>query len=359
MPAKLPLLVAMALFVGVLAPASRAQTLATLTTSVPVSAGAGWVVWSVPVAGGGWGLAAWRDGRVRRLPVLRRADPFDVDVGTDARGNAVVTFTRCDSYVALEPWRDANCRGHVASLPATADGAFGEDGRMSGLGKRVANVSMWRGWIAWSRFERGHDNVAQILVRAPGTPAVRRIRHGAVPSNCPFRSGCAGAQVSGVVAGLDLGDSAVTFRWFVHAPAVVGHGGSEIRVDRLASDRSTLVATGFGGEVCAGGPDGVGPSAPTIEGDHAWFSEVTSECFVDTVTVVDADGLTGRARAGRFDGELLRFAKDGAALYGLLAPKPAGQTGPRCDEPGAPCRIERIDPPVFDLVPPRPRSPFF
>jgi hypothetical protein len=74
--------------------ANAAGTIATLSVNVPISAGQGWLVWSVPVAGG-WGLDAYHQGQIAPLPVAPRPQPFDVTVGTNAGGAPVAAFSRC------------------------------------------------------------------------------------------------------------------------------------------------------------------------------------------------------------------------------------------------------------------------
>jgi hypothetical protein len=70
------------------------RTIAPVRAEVPISAGGGWLLWSVPV-GTTWGLDAYHDGTIQALPVARRPQPFDVNVGTDAHGKPVATFSRC------------------------------------------------------------------------------------------------------------------------------------------------------------------------------------------------------------------------------------------------------------------------
>src|SRR5947208_13217078 len=75
--------------------AAAPQPLAPVAVNVPISAAGGWVAWSAPVAGGGFGLFAWHAGAVAQVPVAPRPQPFDLDLGTDAQGRPVATFSRC------------------------------------------------------------------------------------------------------------------------------------------------------------------------------------------------------------------------------------------------------------------------
>jgi hypothetical protein len=74
-----------------------ATDLADATGAVAPSAAAGHVVFSRQVpATGRFELVAWSAaGGLRVLPVGDRAVPFDADVGRDAAGRAVVSYSRC------------------------------------------------------------------------------------------------------------------------------------------------------------------------------------------------------------------------------------------------------------------------
>jgi hypothetical protein len=151
----------------------------------------------------------------------------------------------------------------------------------------------------------------------------------------------------------------VTFLWWVEAPGVVGHGAWEVRADRLADGRSFRAGSGFAGEACTGGADLAVPSSPTAQGDDVWYSLRTSRCFSDTGSVVHFRTRQRPGIEGAVPGEVLQFSKDGRDLYGLVAPKPAGDTRPTCASPGAPCSLQRIDPPARFARMRRPGSPFF
>jgi hypothetical protein len=72
---------------------ASSQMLASVTVRAPIAADGGWVVWSAP-ASGGWGLDADHAGVVKALRVAPRPQPFDVDLGTNATGGVVATFSR-------------------------------------------------------------------------------------------------------------------------------------------------------------------------------------------------------------------------------------------------------------------------
>ena len=199
------------------------RVLATVTSASPISAHAGWVAWSVPV-GGAWRLSVSDGTSPRLLPIRPRTQPFDVDLGSDARGRPVATFSRC-------------------------------------------------------RRDRHHGEVSQLRLWTPGKRRLRTLRHGAMPTKCPFRSGCEGSLQRGAVTGLDLGARLATFAWWIDAPGVVGHAGWEVRADDLRSARSTRVGTGYLGEACTEGIDGKTPSTPSAAGTRVWWGELQSRCY--------------------------------------------------------------------------------
>jgi hypothetical protein len=80
---------------------------------------------------------------------------------------------------------------------------------------------------------------------------------------------------------------------------------------------------------------------------------------------VAPDGASRRALVGDLPATLLRLAADGGALYGLVAPAPPATPGRyaaqelSCSRPGAPCVVERLDPPPLRPLDQVARSPFF
>jgi len=353
----LAVVVAAALACAAVPASAEPLALSTVPANVPIAAHGGWVVWSTPAAGGGWGLSVWHDGQTTAPPLAHRQEPFDVDVGTDANGRAVATFSRCTTapttYLGrLQAWTGAGCHLRVVDLATGRERAAGVP---RPAGASDTTPSMWRGRIAFARRDRRHKDVAQVLLWSPSTHRVTTLRHGRVPTDCPYKS-CKGMPVRGAVQGLDLGTRLATFLWWVEAPGALGW---EVRADRLDNGRSVLTGTGYLDEACTGGTDTLAPSTPTADGDQVWYSRLASACYVDTASLVRFDARTGRAAFGAVPGEVLRFAKDGDALYALVAPKPPDKVGPACDAPGAPCTIERIDTPALVPRPYAPHQPFF
>jgi hypothetical protein len=341
--------------------AAEPVALSTVPANVPISAHGGWVVWSTPAPGGVWSLVAWHNGQARPLPISHRSQPFDVDAGTDARGRAVVTFSRCITAPQLlvgrlQPWTGEGCRVRVVDLASGRERAAGVP---RPPGASDTTPSMWRGRVAFARTSVRNPSISQVLLWSPSSRRVTRVPHGGIP-NCPSKGpACKGVTVRGAVQGLDLGSRLASFLWWVQGPRVVGHGGWEVRADRLGRGRSVLTGSGYLGEACAGGNDSYVPSTPSADGDNVWYSVFASACYVDKVTVARFNTRTRRAAFGDLPGEILRLAPDGAALYALVAPTSHGYPGPTCETPGAPCTIERLEPPALASRPYTPHSPFF
>jgi hypothetical protein len=257
----------------------------------------------------------------------------------------------------VQAWTGAGCRVRVVDLATGRERAAAIP---HPVGTSDTTPSMWRGRIAFARRDtRHHRDVAQVRLWSPATRRLTALPHGALPTDCPYKSGCKGMTVRGAVDGLDLGARVAAFRWWTDAPGVVGHGAWEVRADRLSDRRTVLVGAGFAGEVCTGGTDGVRPSIPNARGADVWFSRRASRCYVDSAALVRFDVHTRGAAFGTLDGEVLQTTRDGAALYALVAPTPQGEVDPACDVPGTPCTIERLGEPALVARAYRPLSPFF
>lgn len=72
-----------------------------------------WLLWSVPV-GAVWGLDAYHDGTIQSLPVAPRPQPFVINVGTDAQGKPVATFSRCSQTPKIEAFGSGEVGGSNA-----------------------------------------------------------------------------------------------------------------------------------------------------------------------------------------------------------------------------------------------------
>ena len=364
---------------GAQAASAAPQTLASVSVRAPIGAYGGWVVWSAPVSGG-WGLDAYHEGEAKALRVAPRAQPFDVDLGTNASGEVVATFSRCvkapryeaDLFLELE---GIGCRVHVLNLasereraPAIPHPADTSD----------TTPSMWNGNIAFARLDpRHHADVAQLLLWSGRTHKLRVLRHGATPTGqpCPPAKGEVGRRIreskteclpnsikgditEGAIESVDLSPDLVSFLWKIDGPGVISTGGGwEVRADRLATGASILVGSGFHGDVCMAGIDGSVPSYPSVEGERVWYTQLESECYVNTISVERFDSMTGHlSSSAPVQGEVLQIVRSGSILYALVAPAPRGED-PTCST-AAPCSIERLPAPKLKLEKWLPRSPF-
>lgn len=295
-------------------------TLAEVPSSVPVGALQGWVAWSVPVAGG-WTLSVLHDGAPVALAVPPRAKPFDLDLGTDAAGRVVATFSRCRKAAA--PPEDyygdehVGCRVRVLDL---ASGAERAGGVPRPAGSSDTMPSMWQGRIAFARTAPKAD-VDQVLLWDPARGHTRRLKHGALPTECadfedppckrPPRN-------IGQVSALDLGARLAAFRWNVNGESVTGHAASELRASTLDGRRSTLLAGGYVYEACdeSDSVTTVALGPPTVDGTAVSFTTDAQRCDDSRFVLRRVETTTGRRSAARLHG-LKRIVLDGARLVGL------------------------------------------
>lgn len=340
--------------------------LAPVSANGPISARGGWVVWSTP-GSGGWVLMAWHRGSRFRLPVAPRPEPFDVNVGSDAGGRPVATFSRCATTPVPTAFFNDGPPAHVLGrgcrvrVLVLAGGRERAAALTHPIGTSDTDPSMWRGRLAFARFDSArHADVEQVLVWSPRTHRLSTVPHGGMPPTCPYGLGaCRGLTRLGVVQGLDLDASIVTFTWMIQAPGVLGHGGWEVRADRLDHHARVLIGSGVIGEACTGpGTDLAVPSPPIARGGRAWYSELDGSCYVFTSSLVRFDPLTRAAATAALPAETLQLARDGDALYALVAPPGRGQSLPTCAAPGAPCQIERLATPALRRSRLRPQPPY-
>jgi len=339
------------------ATASAATTvpLTTVTADTPLSAYGGWVVWSEQDPDGRWALVAWHDGARTRLAAAPRSVPFDADVGPDAHGRPVVTFSRCAVDPSprefdqpwstargcrLDSWDLARGREDVLAVPRPA-------------GASDSTPSRWRGRVAFQRRTAGAD-VAQVMVEDLATHRLRRLPHGAVPHHCPYATGCAKARYRGEVGELDLGARTLAFSWHVQAPSVEGAGaGWELRADALGGGATVRAGSGYVSGACGGRA----PFSPNATAGGVAFLDRTYKCEgvegTITATAVTSGVLsTARAPDG---GVAWRIARDGASTYAVLGP---GHVGAEPLAPGA-LRLVRLDGLKLTSAGRRATTPFF
>jgi hypothetical protein len=134
-------------------------------------------------------------------------------------------------------------------------------------------------------------------------------------------------------------------------------GGWEVRADRLTAGTSILAGSGFHGDVCMAGIDGSVPSYPSVEGERVWYTQLESECYVNTISVRRFDTVSDRVSSSApVQGEVLQVVRSGSTLYALVAPVPRGED-PNCST-AAPCSVERLPTPRLKLEKWLPQSPF-
>jgi hypothetical protein len=340
------------------APANGAPA-ASLTTPSHISAGAGWLVWSVK-DGDGHRLAARHAGRTRVLAVEPAPEPFSADVGTDARGRAVAVFRRCSDAAPTDvvDTTPPDCRLRVVDLVTGVERSAGI-GTPAGASDTAG--SMWRGRLVFARASASSG--VRILLTRPGTQALTALPSGPLQSPCvrrdPRPSGCRNTPATSQVVSLDMGARVVAIRRTLVGTGVTGNVGYEIRAVRLADRRTHLLGTGWVGEYCASETeDSSVPSAPAVSGETVWFVQMSLLCASIRSTIVRAT-VERRVRlaTGRLTGRYTEVAIDGSVLFALRQP-PSRQDEPAC-RAAEPCSVTRLVPPRLRLIATAPRAPFW
>ncbi len=370
--------IALVAVIGVLETNAHAagMPIAEVSAATPLSGGDGWLVWSEEVPGG-WALMGYHAGKVERLPVALRRQPFDANVGTAASGAPAVVFSRCASSPGMAgtggdtqggelvlPLTGSGCRIHVLLLGGGAERALPipTPARASDT-----TPSIWRGVVSFASRAPGHGNVMQVLSWSPNAPRkLRTLPHGVIPVQCAsHRPGCRPSPVQGEVRALASDGSIVAFVWSVFGGLPGPEGDQELRIDRANGRGATLAAGEVGGEACTGAAAGqhvlerVTFEPPFVSGSNASFGELdTFGCFTGFAGVLASHGAApGYGRSGKLEGVPLAVAEDEGQLYGLVAPRseasvpPPGLSwtltdGPYCNS-ASPCAIEPLATPAL------------
>lgn len=360
---------------ALLAPATaRASStpIATVSAENPISAGHGWLVWSAR-SSNGWSLEGFHEGRVVSLPVAPRPRPFDAQVGTDAAGAPVVTYSRCRVTPKMEdaglyvqgtgtlamPNTGAGCRLRMLEL---------DSGRESSprvpepRGVSDTTPAMWRGTLVFARKAAGHGRVSQIMLSSPRRRSqLVELPHGAVPEGCPHRQGCREFPPGGEVQALSIDAQIVAFVWKPEGPGVGVDGAWEERVDTLANRRGVLVGSPIGTESCTGGEatlvEEEWPAPPILSGSAALFPELERGGCYTTFTAALIQYREGRLRVGTAPIPIVELARDGAITYGLVAQRPTSEQDPGCSA-ALPCTLEAVTPPPLRPSRYKPTHPF-
>jgi hypothetical protein len=360
---------------ALLAPAAaRANStpIATLSAESPISAGQGWLVWSER-SGTGWSLEGFHGGRVVTLPVPARPEPFDAQVGTNADGAPVVTYSRCRVTPKMED----------AGLDVSATGTLAEPNTGAGCRLRLLELdsgkertprvpeprgvsdttpAIWRGTLVFARKSPRHGRVSQLMLSLPRRRSqLVVLPHGAVPEGCPHRQGCREFPAGGEVQALSIDAQVVGFVWKPEGPEVGVDGAWEERVDSLANRRGALVGSPTGSESCTGGEANLveeeWPAPPLLSGEAALFPELERGGCYTTFTAALIQYREGRRRLGTASIPIVELARDGATTYGLVAQRPTVEQDPGCSA-ALPCTLERVSTPPLRPSRYRPTHPF-
>ncbi len=336
----LPLALVMAVLGG--SGAARAQDLGPVANDSALSASGGWVVWSEMQPDGSWRLVGMHAGARVTLPAAPRRTPFDADVGSDAHGRAVVTYSRCATEPAT-PMGFAEPNGLPRRSLARGCGVRVLDlasGRERALnlrrphGASDTTPSMWRGDVAFARMTPG-QTIAQLALWHHRGGTLTRLAHGAVPGECLDIEGCKSTR-RGEVQQLDYDGAGVAFVWDVLSPGVEGAGDAwELRVDDVRAGTTRAYDTGYESGACGARF----PVSPTMVGRDVWFDDVRWSCEVPITSVVHgSNGLRGLLDTGV--PVSWQIAVDGKTVYAIQGPRPAtGTIGTPCLASGAPCRL--------------------
>lgn len=238
----------------------------------------------LPSHGGRRTLSALHDGQVVALSVASRSAAFDVDLGSDAAGKTVATYSRCTRAVAppvdFRSARHRGCRIRVLDLTSGQERSAGiprPDGASDTMG------SMWRGRIAFAR-SRPRGDVDQVMLWDPARKRMRTLKHGSVPTKCiayQIAQCPRTVENSGQVSALDLGARMVAFRRNVSGESVIGHAASELRASTLDGRRSILLQGGYVYEADSVTTFSLG--RPTVTGAAVWFSTEAVRCETSRV----------------------------------------------------------------------------
>jgi hypothetical protein len=368
------------------APARADETVATLARATPVSAFDGRAVWSDydPVQRA-YFLTQRMNGVTSRVPVRPRSVPFDVDLGPDADGKTVATYSRCRRDPPPRSPRTGNAIAGLLFQWSRARGcdiymfAFdtGTEVRVRFASTRGASEflpTVWTDRIAFARvFERRHGRAGQraYLYVRPNTLMASRGRRGRsqrVPAGarahdrfCTGRPRHCRRDVEPGPTALDLRTRRLAFGW----DSTFGGPTSAVYIDTLHAGRRTgrhrieLVGSGDiqGSELVAPQFD--------LDGHLVWFATFfgdTTASYVRRYRVVDKgrDQSQLQPRTGE---SLIRSVvaggvDDSSVLYllsGLEPGDPCSPMAPCIAPPGCneaqPCELRLAAGPTFQRAP--------
>jgi hypothetical protein len=118
-------------------------------------------------ASGGYRLILKRLGaRPYAPPIPPAAFPFDIDLGTDARGHAVATYSRCPARLHDDVFVREPCALYSFEIASERERLL----RRPAEGASLVRPAMRRGVLVFARVRSGRDAPAEILVAKPGEP---------------------------------------------------------------------------------------------------------------------------------------------------------------------------------------------
>jgi hypothetical protein len=218
-----------------------AQTVLSQEPSAPkVSAAGGVLAWSsYDAATSTWALMLRRDGVTERAPVAPRPVPFDVDLGRDAAGRLVASYSRCRTAAPDSAAKGRGCDLYIYDLDARTERKLG--------GASTPDASEYLptlagGRVAFARVYEGRSGAAgrhsYLYVRSLSGGSSRQLPGGTM--NDDARTG---------PTALDLDTRRLAFEWEAVGPAGPGYdyGTSEMRIDYLDGGRTIVELAAHGG----------------------------------------------------------------------------------------------------------------
>lgn len=213
---------------------AHAQTVLSQEPSVPkVSAAGGALAWSSydPVTGG-WALMLRRDGATERAAVAPRPVPFDVDLGRDATGRLVASYSRCRTAAPDTAAKGRGCDIYVYDLEARTER------RLPGASSSDASEYL-------PALDGGRVAFARVYEDRPGAEGRRTylyVRPLSGGSSLRLPGGTQDDDARTGPTALDLDGSRLAFAW----EASADYGISEMRLDDIGGGH-TLVDVGSHG----------------------------------------------------------------------------------------------------------------
>ena len=207
-------------------PAGTAAADVTLASGLPakvkVAMRGDTVAWSAPAAGG-WKLVIWRRGVLTDAAMRPASAPFDVDLGEDAAGRLIATYSRCsEPPVGLE--RPRGCDVYLYDVDRERERRVARLG-IGGASDYLPTAS--HGRIAFARSIDGGP--ARLYVRALAGGRLRKL-----PGGLQDSDERTGPRV------LDLGARGLAFAWAAGKSPTFPFGIEEARFDLLGGGHRLL-----------------------------------------------------------------------------------------------------------------------